>query len=91
MPTGINWWEARLQAAVKAANGRLVTIEDHQLVGGMGAQLSHALSRAGIAHRVTSLGIPGEFGQSAHVAEDLYKKYGTTADGLVAAAEALMK
>jgi transketolase len=82
---------ATIGAAVKAANGRLVTIEDHQIVGGMGAQLSHALSRAGIAHRVTSLGIPGEFGQSAYVAEDLYKKYGLTADGLVAAAEALMK
>jgi transketolase C-terminal domain/subunit len=40
---------------------------------------------------VTSLGIPGEFGQSAYVAEDLYKKYGMTADGLVAAAEALME
>lgn len=82
---------ATIGAAVKAANGRLVTIEDHQVVGGMGAQLSHALSRAGIAHRVTSLGIPGEFGQSAYVAEDLYKKYGMTADGLVAAAEALLK
>lgn len=82
---------ATIGAAVKAANGRLVTIEDHQIVGGMGAQLSHALSRAGIAHRVTSLGIPGEFGQSAYVAEDLYKKYGMTADGLVAAAEALLK
>jgi len=82
---------ATIGTAVKSANGRLVTIEDHQIVGGMGAQLSHALSRAGIAHRVTSLGIPGEFGQSAYVAEDLYKKYGMTADGLVAAAEALMK
>lgn len=82
---------ATIGAAVKAAHGRLVTIEDHQIVGGMGAQLSHALSRAGIAHRVTSLGIPGEFGQSAYVAEDLYKKYGMTAEGLVTAAEALLQ
>ena len=36
-------------AAVKAAKGRLVTIEDHQVIGGMGAQVSHALSQAGIA------------------------------------------
>ena len=71
--------------------GRLVTIEDHQVVGGMGAQLSHALSNAGIAHKLKSLGIPGEFGQSAYMAEELYKKYGLTADGLVSAAEALMK
>lgn len=78
-------------AAVKASNGRLVTIEDHQLVGGMGAQLSHALSQAGIAHRAKSLGIPGEFGQSAYMAEELYEKYGMTAAGLVSAAEELMK
>ena len=38
--------------AVNAAGGRLVTIEDHQVKGGMGAQVSHALSNAGIAHRV---------------------------------------
>ena len=37
--------------AVQTAGGRLVTIEDHQVVGGMGAQLSHALSDTGIAHR----------------------------------------
>ena len=82
---------ATIGAAVKAANGRLVTIEDHQITCGMGAQVSHALSRAGIAHRVTSLGIPGEFGQSAYVAEDLYQKYGLTADGMIAAAEGLLK
>jgi transketolase len=78
-------------AAVKAANGRLVTIEDHQVVCGMGAQVSHALSNAGIAHRVKSLGIHGEFGQSAYLAEELYVKHGLTADKMVEAAEALMK
>lgn len=78
-------------AAVKAANGRLVTIEDHQVVCGMGAQVSHALSNAGIAHRVKTLGIHGEFGQSAYLAEELYVKHGLTADKMVEAAEALMK
>lgn len=77
-------------AAVKAC-GRVVTIEDHQIVGGMGAQVSHALSRAGIAHKMQSLGIPGEFGQSAYVAEDLYKKYGLTTEKMVEAAVALVK
>jgi transketolase len=77
--------------AVQAAHGRVVTIEDHQVVGGMGAQVSHALSRAGIAHRMTSLGIPGEFGQSAYLAEELYKLHGLSADKLVASALALMK
>ncbi|MEY2410938.1 MAG: transketolase, partial [Verrucomicrobiota bacterium] len=78
-------------AAVKAASGRLVTIEDHQVVGGMGAQISHALSQAGIAHRTRTLGIRGEFGQSAYVAEHLYEHHGLTAAKLVEAAEELMK
>lgn len=77
-------------AAVKAAGGRLVTIEDHQAVCGMGAQVSHALSEAGIAHRIKTLAIHGEFGQSAYLADELYKKHGLTADKMVEAALALL-
>jgi transketolase len=75
--------------AVRAC-GRLVTIEDHQIIGGMGAQISHALSRAGIAHRAQTLGIPGEFGQSAYLAEQLYQHHGLTAEKMVDAAKGLM-
>ena len=82
---------ATIGAAVKAAQGRVVTIEDHQVVCGMGAQVSHALSQAGIAHRIKSLGIHGEFGQSAYVAEELYQLHGLTADKMIEAALELMK
>jgi transketolase len=78
-------------AAVKAANGRVVTIEDHQAVGGMGAQVSHALSQAGIAHRIKTLGIHGEFGQSAYLAEELYNLHGLSTAKMVEAALELMK
>jgi transketolase len=78
-------------AAVKACSGRLVTIEDHQVIGGMGAQVSHALSLAGVSHRVRSLGIHGGFGQSAYVAEDLYEKHGLTGPKMAEAALELMK
>ena len=77
-------------AAVKRCGGRVVTIEDHQIIGGMGAQVSHALSQAGIPHTMRSLGIPGEFGQSAYVAEHLYEKYNLTAAKLVETATALV-
>ena len=80
---------ATIGAAVKACSGRVVTIEDHQTVGGMGAMLSHALSTAGIAHRMKSLGIPGEFGQSAYLAEQLYQRHGLTTAKVVEAARAL--
>ena len=78
-------------AAVEAASGRVVTIEDHQLIGGMGAQVSHALSQAGVAHHMKSLGIRGEFGQSAYIAEHLYEHHGLTAAKMIEAAQALMK
>jgi transketolase len=78
-------------AAVKKCSGRIVTIEDHQVICGMGAQISHALARAGISHRMRSLGMTGEFGQSAWVAEHLYEKHGLTAAGIVAAAHGLLK
>lgn len=77
---------ATIGEAVKQAQGRVVTIEDHQIVCGMGAQISHALSMAGIAHRIKSLGIHGEFGQSAYLADELYKKHGLTGDKMAEAA-----
>jgi transketolase len=77
--------------AVKASSGRLVTIEDHQVVGGMGAQVSHALSAAGIQHQIKSLGIRGEFGQSAYLAEHLYEHHGLTAGKMLEAAQQLLK
>jgi len=78
-------------AAVKACSGRVVTIEDHQVIAGMGAQVSHALSLADIAHKIRSLGIHGEFGQSAYVAEDLYEKHGLTGPKMAEAALQLLK
>ncbi len=78
-------------AAVRKCGGRLVTIEDHQVIGGMGAQVSHALSAAGIAHRAVTLGIQGEFGQSAYLAEELYAKHGLTGPKMAEAALRLME
>jgi len=80
---------ATIGAAVKKC-GKVVTIEDHQLIGGMGALVSHALSNAGIAHTLKSLGIHGEFGQSAYMAEELYVQHGLTAPKMAEAALALL-
>jgi transketolase len=70
--------------------GKLVTIEDHQIVCGMGSQISHALSTAGIAHVATTLGIDDEFGQSAYVAEHLYELHGLTGPKMAEAALKLL-
>ena len=76
-------------AAVRKC-GKVVTIEDHQLVCGMGSQISHALSTNGIPHVMKSLGIDDEFGQSAYTAEELYVKHGMTGPKMVEAALALL-
>ena len=76
--------------AVSKTGGKLVTVEDHQTIGGMGAQVSHALSNNGISHQIKTLGIDGEFGQSAYLAEHLYEKHGLTADSMVQAAKELL-
>ncbi|MBI5774515.1 MAG: transketolase [Verrucomicrobia bacterium] len=77
-------------AAVKTCGGKVVTIEDHQIIGGMGAQVSHALSNAGIAHTIRTLGIDDEFGQSAYMAEELYVQHGLTGPKMAEAALALL-
>jgi transketolase len=77
------------QAALARCGGRLVTVEDHQLIGGAGAMLVSALANAGVQCRAKLLGVHGEFGQSAYTANELYQKHGLGVDGMVAAAKAL--
>ncbi len=65
--------------------GRLITLEDHQVIGGMGALLTHKLTQAGMDFTVRSLGIKGVYGQSAYLASQLYDRAGLNAAGVLAA------
>jgi len=40
---------------------------------------------------ITTLGISGEFGQSAYTADELYDRFGIGVDGIVAAASELVR
>ncbi len=80
---------ATIKPAVNAAGGKLVTIEDHQIVGGMGAMLVHALSLDGVALRAASIGMHGEFGRSAYSARELYEHFGMGPKNILAAARKL--
>lgn len=77
-------------AALKKTGGRLVTVEEHRLVGGMGAMLTHALALANETMKVKSLGIGDHFGQSAYTALDLYKKHGLDSTAIAKAATELL-
>lgn len=72
--------------ALKSCDGKLITVEDHQVLGGFGQLLTHALSQNGISFKLKSLGVRGEFGRSAYTANDLYKSYGIDSTAIVKAA-----
>jgi transketolase len=74
-----------LSEALKNTNGKLITIEDHQVMGGMGSIILHALHTNGVNFKAKTLGIRGEFGQSAYKAEQLYARFDLNAAGIVKA------
>ncbi len=78
------------EVALKKSEGRILTVEDHQVVGGMGALITHALAQVGLIKKVKSLGVAGEFGQSAYTAEDLYIKHKLDRASIAKAAEDLL-
>jgi transketolase len=79
-----------LRAYVERAGGRLLTVEDHQLIGGMGSLLIHALATHGVTLKARSIGVHGEFGQSAYNAIDLYRKHGMDAAAIANAVKAML-
>lgn len=77
------------KSSLAKTKGKLITIEDHQVVGGMGAMILHALHLHGVDFNARTLGIQGEFGQSAYKADQLYARFDLSAEGIVKAYESL--
>lgn len=60
-----------------ACEGRLVTLEDHQVKGGMGQMLLSSLAEKNhFPRKFCPLGVKGSFGRSAYEASHLYKEFG---------------
>ena len=78
-----------LKTSLTKTNGKLITIEDHQVIGGMGSMIVHALHTNGVVFKSKTLGILGEFGQSAYKADELYARFDLSADGIVKAYHSL--
>lgn len=74
---------------IEEAGSKVVTCEDHQLIGGMGAQLVHQLKLLGAEFDLVSLGVHAEFGQSAYSADELYAKHHLDSNAIVEASEKL--
>lgn len=65
-----------IQSCLNQTQGHVLTIEDHQIKGGMGSFIAHALCLKKIPFRIHSLGVKGKFGRSAYQALDLYRLHG---------------
>lgn len=78
-----------LENSLAKTQGKLITIEDHQVIGGMGSMIVHALQTKGVPFKVRTLGILGEFGQSAYKANQLYARYDLSSSGIIKAYSSL--
>ena len=89
-PSIINRPDTRILCeALEKTSGKLVTVEDHQVIGGLGAITAHTLAREGLSFKMRSLGVQGEFGQSAYKAIELYEKHKMDSSAIVEAAHSL--
>ena len=82
---------AQIANWIKDSGSKVVTVEDHQLIGGMGAQLIHNLKLLGADFKATSLAVKGEFGQSAYSADELYAKHHVDSSAIIEAVKSLLK
>ncbi len=80
---------AQIATWVKESGSKIVTVEDHQLIGGMGAQLIHQLKLLGSEFKAVSLAVNGEFGQSAYSADELYAKHHVDSSAIISALKSL--
>ncbi len=60
---------------VAKSHKRLLTVEDHNIIGGLGSAVSEVLSENGIGTPLLRIGVEDIYGESG-TAEDLYEKYG---------------
>ncbi|HLT21896.1 MAG TPA: transketolase C-terminal domain-containing protein [Bacteriovoracaceae bacterium] len=75
---------------IQEASSKVITVEDHQLIAGMGAQLTHELKRRGLEFDYIAHGVNREFGQSAYTADELYAKHNLDEMAIVRSARELV-
>lgn len=77
-------------AIIDAANtGAIVTVEDHNISGGLGSSVAEVLGEAGMRIKFKKLGIPDVWGMNGSP-DDLYALYGFDANGIKSAVRGLL-
>ena len=70
--------------------GKVITAEEHSVIGGLGSAVSEALCEAGVGARLIRIGVQDVYGKSGK-ATDLIKAFGLDADSISAKARELVK
>ena len=70
-------------AVIRAAkaSGAIITVEDHNILGGLGSIVADVLMEAGVFARLKKIGIPDTFAEIGYP-EELYPYYGMDGDGV---------
>ena len=79
------------QAILKAVEDtrRLVTFEDHNVIGGLGTAVADVIAASGKGCAFTKVGLPDEYSIIGYP-EDILNYYGTDTDGIIAKVRELM-
>ena len=72
-----------------AETGRVLTVEEHNVIGGLGSAVCDEICAAGIPCKVSKIGVEDTFGHSGP-ALDLLREFGLCADNIAARAKALL-
>ncbi len=78
-------------AILKAAQETrgIVTVEDHNIIGGLGGAVCETVAEAGLPCQVHRIGVQDKLGKSGK-SSDLFEMYGLTSGHVVSAAEKLL-
>jgi transketolase len=81
VPT-IKPFDAEAVAAFAASVDRVVTAENHVVVGGLGSLVVETLFDAGVSRKVTRIGLPDRYIECGAV-PTLQRKYGLTTEAMI--------
>lgn len=79
-----------LRDVLKKTEGRIITVDDHQIHGGLGSILTLEAALLNLPLKMKALGVQDEFGRSAYSALELYKMHKMDSMSIVQASQSLL-
>lgn len=80
------------EAIIDAAKhvGKIITVEEHQVTGGLGSAVAEVLAGEQIHIKFASIGVQDQFGDTAKTTLELWEKYGLGVGDIVKTAKSIL-